>query len=72
MPRRVTIRLTPFQARALSRLRTAGLPEGESPRSTTSVLIDALLKEARRVEASGAEAPAPAREAVESQASASP
>ncbi len=44
--RKVTVRLTPFQARKLWELRTAGLPEGARPRSATQVIVDALLKQA--------------------------
>ena len=45
--RRVTIRLTPFQARRLWKLRTADLPEGARPRTVTEVLVRALLDASR-------------------------
>jgi hypothetical protein len=50
LPRRVTIRLTPYQSRRLWKLRTAGLPEGARPRSVTETLVHALLDAARAVE----------------------
>jgi hypothetical protein len=42
--RRVTIRLTPWQARRLWQLRTVGLPEGEAPRTATEVLLRAITE----------------------------
>jgi hypothetical protein len=48
--RRVTIRLTPFQAKRLWKLRTADLPEGVRPRTVTEVLVRALLDAARALE----------------------
>jgi hypothetical protein len=45
-PRRVTIRLTPYEARLLWRLRTAGLPDGVRPRTATDVLVHALVRAA--------------------------
>jgi hypothetical protein len=44
--RKVTIRLTPFQAKKLWELRTSGLPEGARPRPATQILIEALLTHA--------------------------
>ena len=44
--RKVTIRLTPYQARKLWELRTRGLPEGARPRSATQILVEALLFQA--------------------------
>jgi hypothetical protein len=49
-PHRVTIRLTPYQARALWKLRTHALVEGQEPRTVTHVLVEAMLKEARHIE----------------------
>jgi hypothetical protein len=49
-PHRVTIRLTPYQARALWKLRTHALVEGQTPRTVTHVLVEAMLKEARHIE----------------------
>ena len=40
---KVTIRLSPYEARALWMLRTQGLPEGARPRTSTQVLVHALL-----------------------------
>jgi hypothetical protein len=63
-PRRVTIRLTPYEARLLWRLRIAGLPEGARPRTATTVLVHALLHEAAALtEPEPAVAPAPAEPA---------
>ena len=45
--RRVTIRLTPYQARRLWKLRIADLPEGARPRTVTEVLVRALLDASR-------------------------
>ena len=42
--RRVTIRLTPWQARRLWQLRTVGLAEGEAPRTATEVLLRAITE----------------------------
>jgi hypothetical protein len=42
--RRVTIRLTPWQARRLWQLRTVGLAEGEPPRTATEVLLRAITE----------------------------
>jgi hypothetical protein len=49
-PLRITIRLTPYQARRLWDLRTAGLPEGARPRTATEVLLNALLEAAERTD----------------------
>ena len=46
LPAKVTIRLSPYQARALWKLRTLGLPEGARPRTSTEVLVHALLSAA--------------------------
>lgn len=46
-PGRVTIRLTPFQARAVMKLRTYGLTEGQRARTVTAVLVEAALKAAK-------------------------
>jgi hypothetical protein len=48
--RRVTIRLTPYQARRLWKLRTADLPEGARPRTVTEVLVRALLDASRTLD----------------------
>jgi hypothetical protein len=48
--RRVTIRLTPYQARRLWKLRTADLPEGARPRTVTEVLVRALLDASRALD----------------------
>jgi len=48
--RRVTIRLTPYQARRLWKLRTADLPEGVRPRTVTEVLVRALLDASRAID----------------------
>ncbi|HUQ05958.1 MAG TPA: hypothetical protein VM261_25825 [Kofleriaceae bacterium] len=40
---KVTIRLSPYEARALWKLRMKGLPEGARPRTSTEVLVHALL-----------------------------
>jgi hypothetical protein len=48
-PRRVTIRLTPYQARALWKLRNHNLVEGQLPRSVTAVLVESLLRQAREI-----------------------
>jgi hypothetical protein len=48
--RRVTIRLTPYQARRLWKLRTADLPDGARPRTVTEVLVRALLDASRAVD----------------------
>ena len=48
--RRVTIRLTPYQARRLWKLRSADLPEGARPRTVTEVLVRALLDASRAVD----------------------
>ena len=42
--RRVTIRLTPWQARRLWELRIAGVPEGQRPRTATEVLLRAVVE----------------------------
>jgi hypothetical protein len=42
--RRVTIRLTPWQARRLWQLRTEGLPEGKAPRTVTEILLRAITQ----------------------------
>lgn len=41
--KRISIRLTPFQARKLEELRVEGLDPGAEPRTTTEVLVDALM-----------------------------
>jgi hypothetical protein len=41
--RRVTIRLTPWQARKLWELRTKDLPAGSEPRGVTEVIIASLF-----------------------------
>jgi hypothetical protein len=43
-PRRVTVRLTPYQARLLWAMRTGGLPDGAEPRTATEVIVAALLQ----------------------------
>ena len=40
---KVTVRLSPYAARALWKLRTQGLPEGARPRTSTEVIVHALL-----------------------------
>lgn len=45
-PTKITVRLSPFEARALWRLRTAGLPPGARPRSITEAVVHALLRAA--------------------------
>jgi hypothetical protein len=40
---KITIRLSPYELRALWRLRTKGLPTGARPRTITQVLVHALL-----------------------------
>jgi hypothetical protein len=50
LPRRVTIRLTPYQSRRLWKLRSADLPEGARPRTVTEVLVRALLDAARAID----------------------
>ncbi|HEY5949024.1 MAG TPA: hypothetical protein VIV40_26210 [Kofleriaceae bacterium] len=47
-PSKITIRLSPYELRALWRLRTQGLPEGARPRTITQVLVHALLDAATR------------------------
>jgi hypothetical protein len=47
-PSKITIRLSPFEARALWKLRTQGLPAGARPRTITQVLVHALLEAATR------------------------
>ena len=47
---KITIRLSPYEARALWRLRTKGLPAGARPRTITQVLVHALLDAATRDE----------------------
>lgn len=49
LPTKITIRLSPYEARALWRLRTAGLPVGARPRTVTQVLVHALLEAAARL-----------------------
>ncbi len=51
--RRVTIRLTPYQARRLWQLRSSDLPEGARPRTVTEVLIRALVGATRSPEQRG-------------------
>lgn len=46
LPVKITIRLSPYEARALWKLRTHGLPEGARPRTSTEVLVHALLSAA--------------------------
>ena len=48
--RRVTIRLTPYQARRLWKLRTSDLPERVRPRTVTEVLVRALLDASRAID----------------------
>ena len=48
LPEKVTIRLSPYEARLLWKLRTEGLPDGARPRTSTEVLIHALLAAAQR------------------------
>ena len=45
---KITIRLSPYELRALWRLRTKGLPAGARPRTITQVLVNALLDAATR------------------------
>jgi hypothetical protein len=40
---KVTVRLSPYEARELRRLRTEGLPHGARPRTATQVIVEALL-----------------------------
>lgn len=40
--RRISFRLSPYQARMLWKLRHADIPEGGQPRTTTAVFIKAL------------------------------
>jgi hypothetical protein len=47
-PEKITIRLSRYEARALWRLRTEGLPEGARPRTITEVIVHALLDAAAR------------------------
>jgi hypothetical protein len=47
-PAKITVRLTPFEARALWQLRTEGLPLGARPRTATEVIVHALLDAAAR------------------------
>jgi hypothetical protein len=47
-PAKITVRLTPFEARALWQLRTEGLPAGARPRTATEVIVHALLDAAAR------------------------
>lgn len=42
--RRVTLRLTPYQARQVWRLRTQGIPDGQPPRTVTEVVIAGMNK----------------------------
>lgn len=51
-PSKITIRLSPYEARALWRLRTKGLPAGARPRTITQVLVHALLDAATRADES--------------------
>ncbi len=64
---RITIRLTPFQARQLWLLRNADLPAGAAPRTATAVLIRALLdasKASAAADNARAAAPGPKRDDV--------
>lgn len=45
---KITIRLSPFEVRALWKLRTKGLPDGARPRTITQVIVHALLDAANR------------------------
>jgi hypothetical protein len=45
---KITIRLSPYEARALDKLRTKGLPAGARPRTITQVIVHALLDAATR------------------------
>jgi hypothetical protein len=45
---KITIRLSPYEARALWRLRMKGLPAGARPRTITQVIVHALLDAATR------------------------
>jgi hypothetical protein len=47
---KVTIRLSPYELRALWKLRTKGLPTGALPRPITQVIVHALLDAATREE----------------------
>lgn len=47
-PSKITIRLSPYEARALWRLRTKGLPAGARPRTITQAVVYALLDAANR------------------------
>jgi hypothetical protein len=40
---KVSVRLSRYEARALWKLRTHGLPEGARPRTSTEVIVHALL-----------------------------
>ncbi len=63
--RRVTIRLTPWQARRLWQLRTAGLPEGEAPRTATEVLLRAITESTLPTDDEAHENSAPVVEAAQ-------
>lgn len=43
-PRRISFRLTPYQARQLWRLRTQWVPEGQPPRTATEIIILGINK----------------------------
>jgi len=45
---KITVRLSPYEARELWRLRTDGLPDGARPRTITQVVVTALLEAAAR------------------------
>ena len=47
---KITIRLSPYELRALWKLRTKGLPTGARPRPITQVIVHALLVAATRDE----------------------
>lgn len=42
--RRISLRLTPWQARQLWRLRTEGLLEGQPPRTVTEIFVKGLCQ----------------------------
>ena len=65
--RRVTIRLTPWQARRLWQLRTAGLPEGEAPRTATEVLLRAITESTLPTDDETHDSPSPVLESAPSQ-----
>lgn len=50
---KITIRLSPYEMRALWKLRTRGLPAGARPRPITQVVVHALLDAATRDDSGG-------------------